>query len=151
MFRRKPDFVDPGEGPRFADLEEAIRNKVADIPKPVFAPRNVEERRDQLDQLFMSFATRHDQARRAAEEYLEAHTALLEALAKEKAQVEEHLQNLDKIAAGMPQFGGKDEVKKPAVPSTGSPTNVSDTGSGKDPVPIKPIQGLSKPLPPDRR
>lgn len=128
IFRRERPIEDPGEGTRFGDLDEGLRQLVAEETPYVRRPLTLDQRREQLDKLMIEFARYHDLARKAAQDYLAEHTAVIEALAANRAKVEAHLQNLDKIAAGMPQFGGKDAQAS----SDPDPNANGNTGTGEN-------------------
>jgi hypothetical protein len=130
--------------PTLPPIEDELADTIRDQFKP--GPITLDDRRKRLDFHLQEFGIHHDAARREATAYLEEHDAMVKELEAEKAKITAHLANLDKIAAGMPNFGGSDE-KTPSDPNPGPDHN---SGSGQT-VPVKPIQGFNKPLSFDRR
>jgi|SRR5882762_11245818 len=130
--------------PRLPPVEEQLGEMVRERFAP--QPLTLDKRRERLDYHLGEFAMHHDAARREATAYLEEHDAMIRELESEKAKIQDHLATLDKIAAGMPAFGGKDEKDH-------SDDNPGDNGNASpgQTVPIKPIEGFNKPLPLNRR
>ena len=159
MFRREPK-IEPGDRME-RDLSELLvaatqsqqRAEVNFGKLPKAPALTIPEKRERLDFLMAEFVRHHDAARQAAIDYVTEHTSMLEELALEKAKVEEHLASLDKIAAGMPTFGGSNETPTIIVsgPSPGNDDIPSPGRVSQDPVPIKPLEGPNKPLSLNRR
>jgi hypothetical protein len=145
IFNRRNSLDDdlPGRPrPRLPQVEDQI----GDMVKDQFTRPSLEKRRDRIDFHLREFIKHHDAARREAESYLLEHDAMINELEAEKNKVLEHMEKLNRLAEGMPRFGGKDEE----APSDASSTPDDDSGAGEDPVQSEP-EGRGNPLPFNRR
>jgi hypothetical protein len=145
IFNRRNSIDDDLPGRPRVNLPQ-VEDQIGDMVDDQFASLTLDRRRKRLDHHLAEFSRHHDAARREAKAYLEEHDATIHELEAEKTKVLEHMQKLDKIAAGMPQFGGKDEEAS----SDSSSTPDDDPGDGEDPVQSE-SEGRSKPLPFNRR
>jgi hypothetical protein len=143
IFNRRNSLDDdlPGR-PRLPPVEDQI----GDMVKDHYARPSLETRRERIDFHLREFIKHHDAARREAESYLAEHDAMIGELEAEKNKVLEHMEKLNRLAEGMPQFGGKDEE----ISSDPSPAPNDDPGVGEDPMQSE-SEGRGKPLPFNRR
>jgi hypothetical protein len=139
-FRERPR---PKLPPVEEDIGETVQNQFAK------GPLTLDQRRARLDKHLDAFSFHHSAARTEAMAYLEEHDAMIHELEAEKAKVRERLDQLDKIANGMPTFGEKDDKETVYNTSTDAVVTVS-ASAGKDPVSTT-LDKRPIPLPSNRR
>src|SRR5947209_15915478 len=107
--RRVIEKDDESDRAKRVDLK-ALELPMQPTTSQPFAPNlDLTQRRERLDFHFTEFRRLASLARKEAEIYLNQHSLMLDELEAEKVKLAEQQAQLDKLEAGLPKFGGKDE------------------------------------------